>query len=80
MRSGRRSAGVGGTEGRRALTRVVAPPPDRHGAGLGVPMAVLAGPPDSVLGRLRSGHASPEGRIHGCYVPADWTIVSTADP
>jgi hypothetical protein len=30
--------------------------------------------------RLRSPHAAPAGRIHGCYVPADRLIVSTADP
>lgn len=30
--------------------------------------------------RLRSGHPAPEGHIHGCYVPADRMIVSTADP
>jgi hypothetical protein len=30
--------------------------------------------------RLRSSHGAPEGRIHGCYVPADRLIVSTADP
>jgi len=30
--------------------------------------------------RLRSPLSAPTGRIHGCYVPADRTIISTADP
>lgn len=30
--------------------------------------------------RLRSPHTAPAGRIHGCYVPADRMIISTADP
>jgi len=30
--------------------------------------------------RLRSSPGAPDGRIHGCYVPADRLIVSTADP
>jgi hypothetical protein len=32
-----------------------------------------------VFGRLRRAPRAP-GRIHGCYVPADRMIVSTADP
>ena len=28
-----------------------------------------------LIGRLRSPPAAPEGRIHGCYVPADRLIV-----
>ena len=30
--------------------------------------------------RLRSAESAPSGRIHGCYVPADKLIVTTADP
>src|SRR6266849_6092164 len=42
----------------------------------------LGKPPYQVepICRLRSPRAAPEGRIHGCYVPVDRLIVSTADP
>jgi hypothetical protein len=30
--------------------------------------------------RLLSPQSAPVGRIHGCYVRADRTIISTADP
>ena len=46
------------------------------------PVTVVIRPQSEVelICRLRSPHAAPEGRIHGCYVPADRLIVSTADP
>ena len=46
------------------------------------PLTVVMRPQAEVelICRLRSPHAAPEGRIHGCYVPADRLIVSTADP
>jgi hypothetical protein len=46
------------------------------------PVTVVIRPQAEVemLCRLRSAHAAPAGRVHGCYVPADRMIVSTADP
>jgi hypothetical protein len=46
------------------------------------PVAVVIRPQPEVelICRLRSPHTAPDGRIHGCYVPADRLIVSTADP
>jgi hypothetical protein len=45
------------------------------------PVTVVIRPQAEVelICRLRSAHRAP-GRIHGCYVPADRMIVSTADP
>jgi hypothetical protein len=46
------------------------------------PVTVVIRPQPEVemICRLRSPHMAPDGRIHGCYVPADKMIVSTADP
>jgi hypothetical protein len=46
------------------------------------PVTVVIRPQPEVepICRLRSPHTAPDGRIHGCYVPADRLIVSTADP
>lgn len=46
------------------------------------PVTVVIRPQGEVemICRLRSSHGAPEGRIRGCYVPADRLIVSTADP
>jgi hypothetical protein len=46
------------------------------------PVTVVIRPQAEVemICRLRSSPGAPEGRIHGCYVPADHLIVSTADP
>jgi hypothetical protein len=46
------------------------------------PVTVVIRPQAEVemICRLRSPHTAPDGRIHGCYVPADKMIVSTADP
>ncbi len=46
------------------------------------PLTVVIRPQSEVelICRLRSPQASPAGRVHGCYVPADKMIVSTADP
>jgi hypothetical protein len=46
------------------------------------PVTVVIRPQSEVemICRLRSPQAAPAGRIHGCYVPADRTIVATADP
>ena len=46
------------------------------------PVTVVIRPQPEVemICRLRSHQAAPAGRIHGCYVPADRMIVSTADP
>jgi len=46
------------------------------------PVTVVIRPQPEVemICRLRSPHTAPAGRIHGCYVPADRMIVSTADP
>ena len=46
------------------------------------PVTVVIRPQAEVemICRLRSPHTAPGGRIHGCYVPADKMIVSTADP
>jgi hypothetical protein len=46
------------------------------------PVTVVIRPQAEVelICRLRSSHQAPGGRIHGCYVPADRMIVSTADP
>ena len=46
------------------------------------PVTVVIRPQAEVemICRLRSPHTAPSGRIHGCYVPADKMIVSTADP
>ena len=45
------------------------------------PVTVVIRPQAEVelICRLRSSHGAPEGRIHGCYVPADRLIVSTAE-
>lgn len=46
------------------------------------PVTVVIRPQPEVelICRLRSPHIAPGGRVHGCYVPADRLIVSTADP
>jgi hypothetical protein len=46
------------------------------------PVTVVIRPQPEVemICRLRSPQTAPPGRIHGCYVPADRMIVSTADP
>jgi hypothetical protein len=46
------------------------------------PVTVVIRPQPEVemICRLRSTHKATNGRIHGCYVPADKMIVSTADP
>lgn len=46
------------------------------------PVTVVIRPQPEVemICRLRSPQAAPVGRIHGCYVPADRMIISTADP
>ena len=46
------------------------------------PVTVVIRPQPEVelICRLRSPQGAPGGRIHGCYVPADRLIVSTADP
>ena len=46
------------------------------------PVTVVIRPQAEVemICRLRSSPGAPDGRIHGCYVPADRLIVSTADP
>ena len=46
------------------------------------PVTVVIRPQPEVemICRLRSPQTAPAGRIHGCYVPADRMIVSTADP
>ena len=46
------------------------------------PVTVVIRPQPEVemICRLRSSHKALNGRIHGCYVPADKLIVSTADP
>lgn len=46
------------------------------------PVTVVIRPQPEVemICRLRSAHKAIGGRIHGCYVPADRMIVSTADP
>jgi len=46
------------------------------------PVTVVIRPQAEVelICRLRSSPGAPGGRIHGCYVPADRLIVSTADP
>ena len=46
------------------------------------PVTVVIRPQAEVemICRLRSSQGAPDGRIHGCYVPADRLIVSTADP
>jgi hypothetical protein len=36
-------------------------------------------PEVELICRLRSSQHGPDGRIHGCYVPADKMIVSTAE-
>ena len=56
--------------------------------GLGTPpyqigpvTVVLRSQPEvELICRLSAGGSAPVGRIHGCYVPADKMIVSTADP
>ena len=37
-------------------------------------------PEVELICRLSAGGSAPMARIHGCYVPADKMIVSTADP
>jgi hypothetical protein len=46
------------------------------------PVTVVIRPQQEVemICRLRSPQSAPTGRIHGCYVPADRMIISTADP
>jgi len=46
------------------------------------PVTVVIRPQAEVemICRLRSPHTAPGGRSHGCYVPADKMIGSTADP
>jgi hypothetical protein len=46
------------------------------------PVTVVIRPQPEVemICRLRSAQAAPAGRVHGCYVPADRMIISTADP
>lgn len=46
------------------------------------PVTVVIRPQPEVemICRLRSAQRVPGGRIHGCYVPADRMIISTADP
>jgi hypothetical protein len=46
------------------------------------PVTVVIRPQPEVefICRLRSPHLAPDGRIYGCYVPADKMLVSTADP
>jgi hypothetical protein len=46
------------------------------------PLTVVIRPQPEVemICRLRSNQQATAGRIHGCYVPADRMIVSTADP
>lgn len=46
------------------------------------PVTVVIRPQPEVemICRLRSAQRAPGGRIHGCYVPADRMIISTADP
>lgn len=46
------------------------------------PVTVVIRPQSEVemICRLRSPLSAPAGRIHGCYVPTDQTIISTADP
>jgi hypothetical protein len=46
------------------------------------PVTVVIRPQPEVemICRLRSPHTALGGRIHGCYVPDDKMIVSTADP
>ena len=46
------------------------------------PVTVLlrSQPEVELICRLSAGGSAPMGRIHGCYVPADKMIVSTADP
>ncbi|HXA97560.1 MAG TPA: hypothetical protein VN323_18500 [Candidatus Dormibacteraeota bacterium] len=46
------------------------------------PVTVVIRPQPEVelICRLRSPESAPSGRVHGCYVPADRLIVSTADP
>ena len=46
------------------------------------PVTVVIRPQPEVemICRLRSPNSAPAGRIHGCYVPADRMIISTADP
>jgi len=45
-----------------------------------VTVAIRPQPEVELICRLRGAQAGPGGRIHGCYVPADRMIVSTADP
>jgi hypothetical protein len=46
------------------------------------PVTVVIRPQAEVemICRLRSPQLAPAGRVHGCYVPADRIIISTADP
>jgi hypothetical protein len=46
------------------------------------PVTVVIRPQAEVemICRLRSPQSAPAGRVHGCYVPADRMIISTADP
>ena len=46
------------------------------------PVTVVIRPQPEVemICRLRTPQSAPAGRIHGCYVPADRMIISTADP
>jgi hypothetical protein len=46
------------------------------------PVTVVIRPQAEVdmICRLRGSQSGPSGRVHGCYVPADKMIVSTADP
>ena len=43
-------------------------------------VVIRSQPEVELICRLRSPQKAPDGRIHGCYVPADKLIVSTQDP
>ena len=45
-----------------------------------VTVVIRSQPEVELICRLRSPQRAPDGRIHGCYVPADKLIVSTNDP
>ena len=45
-----------------------------------VTVVIRSQPEVELICRLRSAESAPSGRIHGCYVPADKLIVTTADP
>jgi hypothetical protein len=45
-----------------------------------VTVVIRSQPEVELICRLRSPQKAPDGRIHGCYVPADKLIVSTHDP